>query len=73
MQQATIIGIDLAKNTFQFHGAAPDGAVVFRKKLSRGKVLPFLASQPSAMVAMEACCGSACKFDPLSRGIGVQI
>jgi len=55
MQQATIIGIDLAKNTFQFHGAAPDGAVVFRKKLSRGKVLPFLASQPSAMVAMEAC------------------
>lgn len=58
MQQATIIGIDLAKNTFQLHGAAPDGAVVFRKKLSRAKVLPFLASQPSAVVAMEAC-GSA--------------
>jgi transposase len=55
MQQATIIGIDVAKNTFQLHGAAPDGAVVFRKKLSRGKVLPFLASQPAAMVAMEAC------------------
>ena len=34
MQEASIIGIDLAKNTFQLHGAAPDGAVVFRKKLS---------------------------------------
>lgn len=55
MQNATIIGIDLAKNTFHLHGAAADGAVVFRKKLSRTKVLPFLASHPSAMVAMEAC------------------
>jgi transposase len=55
MQQATIIGIDLAKNTFQVHGTAPDGSVVFRKKLARAKVLPFLAAQPSATVAMEAC------------------
>lgn len=55
MQQVTTIGIDLAKNTFQLHGAAPDGSVLFRKKLSRTKVLPFLASQPCAVVAMEAC------------------
>ncbi|MGJ3262051.1 MAG: IS110 family transposase [Salinarimonas sp.] len=55
MQNATIIGIDLAKNSFHLHGAAADGTVVFRKKLSRTKVLPFLASQPSATVAMEAC------------------
>lgn len=55
MQQATIIGIDLAKNTFQLHGAAADGSVVFRKKLSRAKVLAFLATQPSTTVAMEAC------------------
>ena len=27
----------------------------FRKKLSRGKVLDFLASQPPSVVAMEAC------------------
>lgn len=55
MQQATIIGIDLAKNTFQLHGAAADGSVVFRKKLSRAKVLPFLATHSRATVAMEAC------------------
>ena len=39
-------------------GAKTDGSVVYRKKLSRGKLLSFLASQPSCMVAMEAC-GSA--------------
>lgn len=55
MQQATIIGIDLAKNTFQLHGAAADGSVGFRKKLSRAKVLAFLATQRSTTVAMEAC------------------
>lgn len=67
MQPAVIIGLDLAKNTFQLHGAAPDGAAVCRKKLSRGKVLPFLASQPAAMVAMEAC-ASAHPYRPARTG-----
>ena len=58
MDQASIIGIDLAKHSFQVHGARADGSVAFRKKLSRGKVLDFLASQPPCVVAMEAC-GSA--------------
>lgn len=34
MKKVTIIGVDLAKNVFQLHGAAADGSVVFRKKLS---------------------------------------
>ena len=55
MEQASTIGIDLAKHSFQVHGAAADGSVVFRKKLTRTKVLGFLASQPRCMVAMEAC------------------
>ena len=54
MDQANLIGIDLAKNSFQLHGAWADGSVAFRKKLSRGRVLEFLASQPSCEVAMEA-------------------
>ena len=54
MNQATIIGIDLAKHGFQLHGARADGSLAFRKKLSRGKVLDFLASQRSCIVAMEA-------------------
>ena len=55
MAEATIIGIDLAKRVFQAHGAAADGSVVFRKKLSRSQLLTFLAAQPRCTVAMEAC------------------
>ena len=55
MDEVSIIGIDLAKRSFQLHGARADGSVMFRKTLRRGKVLAFLASQPRCVVAMEAC------------------
>ena len=55
MEQASIIGIDLAKHSFQIHCAAADGSVLLRKKLSRRKLPSFLASQPRCVVAMEAC------------------
>ena len=55
MNEVSIIGVDLAKRVFQLHGASSDGGVVFRKKLSRSQVLPFLQSQPPCIVAMEAC------------------
>ena len=55
MEQVHMIGIDLAKQGFQLHGARLDGSVAFRKKLTRTKVLGFLASQPRCLVAMEAC------------------
>ena len=55
MAEVTIIGIDLAKRSFQLHGSRADGSVAFRKKLSREKVLGFMALQPRCVVAMEAC------------------
>ena len=58
MDKVGMIGIDLVKNSFQLHGARADGSVAFRKKLSRGKVLEFMASQPRCAVAMEACAGA---------------
>ena len=58
MGEASIIGIDLAKRSFQVHGARADGSVAYRRKLSRGKLLSFLASQPKCTVAMEACAGA---------------
>ena len=36
---SSIIGIDLAKRSFQVHGARADGSVAFRRKLSRGRLL----------------------------------
>ncbi len=55
MDEVRIIGLDLAKNVFQAHGAAADGAVVFRRKLSRAQLLNFMAAQAPCVVAMEAC------------------
>ncbi len=55
MGGVTIIGVDLAKNVFQVHGAAADGSVLFRKKLSRLQFARFMAEQPPCRVAMEAC------------------
>ena len=51
-------GIDPARNSFRLHRAGVDGSVMFRRTLTRGKVMDFLESQPDCVVAMEAC-GSA--------------
>jgi transposase len=58
MGNVTTIGLDIAKASFQAHGADASGAVVFRKKLTRGRLLAFLAGQPRCLVAMEACAGA---------------
>ena len=58
MGEVSIIGLDLAKNVFQAHGADASGAVLFRNRLRRHQVLAFFSSQPPCTVAMEAC-GSA--------------
>ena len=58
MDEVSIIGLDLAKNVFQAHGARADGSTAFRKKISRAKLLSFFASVPKCVVAMEACASS---------------
>lgn len=58
MEQVTTIGLDLAKQVFHAHGADARGSMQFSRKLTRAKVLGFLAAQPPCVVAMEAC-GSA--------------
>jgi transposase len=55
MENVSIIGLDLAKNVFQAHGARGDGSTVFRRKISRTKLLSFFASVHACTVAMEAC------------------
>jgi transposase len=52
------IGIDLAKSVFQLHGVDSEGRPLLRKRLTREKVLPFMANLPRCVVGMEAC-GSA--------------
>jgi transposase len=52
------IGLDIAKHVFQAHGAEVSGQAVFRKKITRTKLIDFLASQPRCLVALEACGGA---------------
>ena len=54
----TTIGIDLAKNVFQIHGADARGNVVLRKQLRRDQVSAFFANLKPCLIGMEAC-GSA--------------
>jgi transposase len=72
MEKANIIGLDLAKRSFQAHGAEIDGGVAFRKKLSRDKLLGFLALQPRCVVAMEAC-GSAHHWGRVIGDLGHEV
>lgn len=54
----TTIGIDLAKNVFQVHGANEKGKAVLKKQLKRTQMLPFFANLAPCRIGMEAC-GSA--------------
>ena len=58
MEQAIMIGLDIAKHVFQAHGADAAGHVLFRKHRTRARLLGFLAAQASCVVVMEACAGS---------------
>jgi len=51
----TTIGLDLAKNVFQVHGADAQGRAVLRKQLRRAQVLPFFANLTPCKIGMEAC------------------
>jgi len=55
MEEISIIGLDLAKQVFQVHGADDKGRCLLRKQLKRSNVLAFFAKLAPCVVAMEAC------------------
>lgn len=58
MSDVITVGLDLAKNVFQVHGADNVGRAALRKKQRRAQVLEFFGQLPSCVVAMEACGGA---------------
>ena len=56
--QLKTVGLDIAKNVFQLHGADEAGKAMFRKQLRRPKVLAFFRACPPCTVALEACGGA---------------
>ncbi len=55
MNKVTLIGIDTAKNVFHLVGIDKRGHYVYRKQLSRKRLLPALAQLEPCEVALEAC------------------
>lgn len=58
MQEVVTVGLDLAKQVFQAHGADAEGAPLFSRKLRRAEVLRFFEKLPRCLVGMEACSGA---------------
>lgn len=56
--QQSVIGMDIAKNTFQIHAVDPETGEIERIKLKRAKVAEFFANRRSCLVALEACGGA---------------
>lgn len=53
MDAISVIGLNLAKNIFQVHGANAHGKKVLLKKLKRAEVMGFFAVLPPCRVGME--------------------
>ncbi len=69
MEQAIMIGLDIAKNVFEVHGRDAAGEVVLRRSLKRSQVEKFFAGLPAAVIGLEAC-GSAHHWGRLVSRLG---
>lgn len=58
MTKITLIGIDTAKQVFHLVGIDSHGVFVWRRRLSRAKLLPTLARLEPCRVVLEACAAS---------------
>ena len=74
MNKCTTISIDLAKNVYQVALFNANGTLKSNKKMSRTRMLAFVAQHPGARILMEAC-GSAHHWGRLfeSRGYEVRL
>ena len=53
-----MLGIDIAKTTFQLHGADNYGRAVLKKRLSRNRLAAYVANLPPCIIVMESCGGA---------------
>jgi len=65
VSEVTTIGLDVAKDVFDAHGADQRGGMILSRRLTRGKLLDFFAAQPrwwkrrhmAARITGRASCG----------------
>ncbi|BAQ71638.1 transposase IS116/IS110/IS902 family protein (plasmid) [Rhodovulum sulfidophilum] len=74
MSEIITVGLDLAKNVFQVHGADAAGRAALRKKLRRDQALAFFGQLPACVVGMEACGGAHFRGREIGKlGHGVRL
>src|SRR5262245_62786240 len=57
-QNVCTVGIDLAKKIFHLVGTDTTGKIVWRKRLTRHALMPFMAQLPPVTIGLEACDGA---------------
>ena len=71
-KRVKVLGIDLAKSSFQVHGVDGEGNTVLRRKLSGEKLKRQMANMAPCLVGMEAC-GSAHYWARTFREYGHEV
>jgi len=56
--QLAVLGIDIAKQSFQLHGVDYNGLTILKKKLNRKDLCKFIAQLPICTIGIEACGGA---------------
>jgi len=57
-QQLRTVAIDLAKKVLHLVGADAAGEILWRTRLTRHALMPFIAQLPPVLIGMEACGGA---------------
>lgn len=68
----TTVGIDLAKNVLQIHGADDNGKPLVRRQLKRNQVMTYFANLQPCLIGMEAC-GSAHHWARQLQSLGHEV
>lgn len=74
MTDIAILGIDIAKNVFQLHGADQRGRAVLKRRVMRDQLLGVLSGLKPCIIAIEACTGAFCwarKFEELGHKVKI--
>ena len=56
--ELSAVAIDLAKKIFHLVGADRTGKILWRKRLTRNALMPFMAQLPPVLIGIEACGGA---------------
>lgn len=68
----TVLGIDIGKDVFHLYGVDERSVRCLRKKLSRRRLVEFVAQLPQCLIGMEACPGAhhwATRFQAMGHDV----